>query len=202
MTLNIAFCGFICSGKTCISEKLKEQEGGRIESIASPLKAFAQQILDTMQEGLLPNYKKIKKPEHRKFLAFIGETLRDPCFSQSDFWTKKINLNNQSIESIFVDDVRHPDEADFLMKNGFLIVKLEVNEERQKERALKRDGGFDAAIRNHPSEQDHLNIRPDIIIDTNNKNPDEIVEEIKKQLTPLLKLRVLIRKIIFRILNK
>jgi hypothetical protein len=200
--INIGFCGFICSGKTCISTKFKEKYNGRIESIATPLKLFGQEILNTIFDGLLPNYKKIRKPEHRDLLVLLGEKLRDPNFGYSDFWIEKINLNKETNESIFIDDIRHPNEATFLKANKFVIVRLDVSEEEQIKRANERDGSFDSSIRNHHSEQNHLNIKPDIIVKTDNKSTEEVVKEIERQLTSLLKLKIIIRSLFYKILIK
>lgn len=195
---DIAFCGFIGSGKTQISNKLKEKYSGEVRSIATPLKKFAQDILDTLRDGLSLSYQKLKKPEHRNFLVYIGEIMRDPNFGNENFWISKINFTKNNTKYIYIDDVRHPNESTFLKKHGFAIIRLDVNEQNQQERVIKRDGSFDSSIRSHHSEINHLNIKPDIIINTNDKTEDEILSEISRKLTPLLKLRILIRKYYYR----
>src|SRR5690606_28594589 len=138
-----------------------------------------QELLNTISDGLLPNYQKVKKPEHRNFLVFIGEILRDPNFSYQNFWIEKVNVKKRPGEFVYIDDVRHPNEAFYMKANGFVIVRLDVSEQEQIDRAIARDGGFDSSIRKHHSEISHLNIKPDIIIDTNGKTPEKIIEEIE-----------------------
>jgi dephospho-CoA kinase len=200
--LDIAFCGYIASGKTYIATKLKEKHGGRVESIANPLKNFAQDLLNTLADGLLPSYKKVRKPEHRNFLVFIGEKLRDPQFGHDNFWIEKINFKKENNEPVFIDDVRHPNEAKLMKSKGFIIVRLDVSEEIQQKRAIERDGAFDPSIRNHHSEISHLKIKPDIIIDANNKTPEEIIAIIERELTIFLKFKIKLRKVIHNILTR
>ena len=184
---NIAFCGKIAAGKTYIAQACSKKYSGRVESIATPLKTFGQEILDSIKDGLLDNYKKIKKPEHRHFLALIGNRLRDPIFNHPRFWINKINLKGN--ESVFVDDMRYDSEEHFLRAKGFLIVRLDASDDIQEQRAIQRDGGFDPSIRFHYSETAYLKINPDITINVNEKTSDQILQEIENRLTISVKIK-------------
>jgi chloramphenicol 3-O-phosphotransferase len=190
---SIAFCGKIAAGKTYISQNLSSRYFGRVESIATPLKKFAQEILDTIQDGLSDNYKKVRKPEHRNLLALIGNRLRDPEFNHPRFWVNKVNTSGN--QPIFVDDMRYPSEEHYLRSKGFLIVKLNTSDEEQERRALERDGAFNPSIRDHYSELAHKEINCDIVIDVDGKTAQQIIDELTKKITFKVKVKSFLLKI-------
>ena len=118
---NIAFCGVIGAGKTEMAEKCKEEFGGEITSIAKPLKDFVQAILDTITDGLLPEWKILKKPHHRKMLIYVANRLREPEFGWPTFWIDKIKPRQ---EGSYIDDLRYPNEEKSLKEKKFIIVKF------------------------------------------------------------------------------
>lgn len=175
---NIAFCGVIGSGKTVISQMLYKRHGGRVESFADPLKQWGQEILDSLSGCLDPEYQTLNKAYHRNLLIHLGEKMRDPQFGSENFWVDKINLNPPKNGSIYVDDLRHPAEAQMLKSKGFIIIKLGVSEEEQNNRIIKRDGKFDSEVRKTLSETNNKKIVEDYFIDTTGKDIEQIYNEI------------------------
>jgi len=92
-----------------------------------------------------------KKNENgRKMLQFVGHNMRE--WFSSDIWINTV-LSNLSLDGRYIsDDLRYPNELDALKRNGFFLIRLNVSEEIQKERTLKKYGSYDESVFTHPTE--------------------------------------------------
>ena len=119
MAIKIAFVGKMCSGKSTICFYLQSlQEKFIILSFASKIKEIAKDLFDM-------NFK------DRKLLQQIGSKMRD---IDSDVFAKYLIKESKKYDFVLVDDVRYPNEFSYLKKNGFILVKLEISSELQKQR--------------------------------------------------------------------
>lgn len=96
-----------------MAQGLAEKYDGRVVSFATKLKELA---LDLGWDGN-------KDDRGRRFLQELGQTLRryDP-----GYWIKAARFDPVIDDgAIFVDDLRFPNECNYLKRNGFHIVYLE-----------------------------------------------------------------------------
>ena len=158
----IGFCGVAGSGKTTIAKQLNTKHNYTLLSFASRVKEFAQAIL------LRPIDKYNLKD--REFLQFLGTDLarkRDRNIWLTHFNnTYQLHLATGKVKFV-VDDIRFCNEADFLRKKGFYIIKL-----------VGRCNNEMGSCSSHVSETELENIVPDFILD-NSGSVKETVQLLK-----------------------
>lgn len=136
----IAFSGRARSGKTTAALYLVSQCGGQIISFADALKNELASI------GIEPDRMWIHKdPTVRTLMQTYGQAMRQQdgrCWINM-MWPELQNATG----NIYVDDLRYPNEAEFLRNMGFKLVRLEVigegapgEDEHESENAL---AGYD-----------------------------------------------------------
>src|SRR5688572_19206060 len=116
---NIAFCGYMGSGKTTYAKRLVEQYGYTRMSFADPLKAQYEQLVG----------RELDKGRDRPHIQALGNLGRS---AQSGIWVDRMlqRIHYHQGGPIVVDDVRYPDEAMALGKfAGFLLVHVELSED-------------------------------------------------------------------------
>lgn len=90
--------------------------------------------------------------------------------------------------NITVDDLRFENEARALRDLGFVIVSIETNDLRRKERLIARDGGYNEQAQTHASETELADIKADHILFNNEdmltffRKISRVIEEERSQL--------------------
>jgi len=120
-TMKIGICGKMASGKTTIAEYLTvlENEPFEIISMAGEVKRVGRELFGMTKKD-------------RPLLQKIGMKMRE--IRQSVWLDAVISQANQSKCSVVCDDVRFVNEAKSLKKDGWILVRLVISEDLQKER--------------------------------------------------------------------
>jgi adenylate kinase family enzyme len=124
--MKIAISGKMCSGKTtCTELLLKKYPNGKHVSVASRLKELAIELFDMD-----------KRPEFkdRKLLQTLGGSLRN---IDTNVWIRSFVRECEKHEIVICDDIRFKNELDYVKKNGFITIRLDVSEELQTDRIKK-----------------------------------------------------------------
>ena len=162
--VKIAICGKMASGKTTLAEYLvNEYHETSKFSLADAVKRFARFVYD-IPEG------------HKDRVAFqkIGDGARKELYE--NIWIdtllnkiahyEVVSNNKGFIKNFIIDDVRYVNEVLELKNDGWLIIKLEIDEELQKERLINtypKDWEIHFNARNHPSETEIDLITEDMV---------------------------------------
>jgi hypothetical protein len=169
MSIKIAFIGKMCSGKSFICQYLQSlQPEFEILSFASKIKDIAIELY-----GM--EYK------DRELLQKIGSKMRE---IDEDVFSKYLIKESKKYNFVLVDDVRYPNELFYLKKNGFILVKLVISSQLQKERLHQLYGNKaeqHIALLEHSSEilQDNMDDNLfDKIINVDNENVKKAVSEL------------------------
>ncbi len=175
MSLKIAICGKMGSGKTTLANSLLEQNPlFQRRSLAEGVKKFARFVYD------IPEGKK-----DRILFQKIGDGARRELYE--DVWITTMLNNCKNDEYIVVDDVRYYNEVLKLRKKGWKIIKIDIDNELQEERIKKTypdDWETHLNSRGHNSEVE-VDLIPedyfDIIIEAkDNEKPKLILNEFVK----------------------
>lgn len=112
--MRIALSGRMGSGKTYFAERLLEEYGGVRMSFASPIKDLYNRYSAKRMLGDDPL-------EKRHFCQAVGEGVRE---LDEDFWSNYLVFNLPSEGSVWVDDVRYPNEVRALEAEGFKVIRI------------------------------------------------------------------------------
>jgi len=181
----IAICGKMASGKTTLAEYLvNEYHDTEKFSLANAVKRFARFVYD-IPEG------------HKDRVAFqkIGDGARKVLYENIwiDTLLKEVKIhesinklengNEGFVKNFIIDDVRYVNEVLELKDDGWIIVKLEIDEDLQKKRLIDtypKDWEIHFNARNHPSETEIDLITEDmvdlVITSSNGNNIEEIID--------------------------
>ncbi len=161
--IKLAFTGRAGSGKTTLATWFVENYDCVRLAFADQVKYFAKEIL------MRPIDK--HDPADRKFLQILGTDLaraRDP-----DIWLKhmeqRLAVTEGMSEGYVIDDCRFVNEADWLKKHGFTLIKV-----------VGRGYSLSPELSNHPSEAEVDKIVPDFTVDNSGKLGDTIAQLILK----------------------
>lgn len=114
----IAIVGKMCSGKTTIANIIKSiNPKFKIYSFGNGVKEIAINLFDM-------------KNKDRSLLVSIASKMKD---IDPDIWIKYL-LKNIDYEFCIIDDVRHQNELDYLIKNNWTIIHLTVDKQTQIDR--------------------------------------------------------------------
>lgn len=126
------------------------------------------------------------KPLVREVLKFWGNDVRRA--QNPDYWVDMAAVYTEEQRSMGVScvipDVRRQNEAGFIKDAGGLLVRLNVSEDEQRRRLLRRDNKLsDGSAFTHITETDldEYN-RFDVILDTNSMNPEAVADAIMHKL--------------------
>lgn len=119
--MRIAFVGKAGAGKTTLARFMASEFGYTRLSFAKKVKEFTGAIL------LRP----INKTRDRAALQAMGDGMRQ---SDSTIWIRWFEwelraVEEQDVENIVVDDCRYLNEASFLKKEGFVLVRVAGRQE-------------------------------------------------------------------------
>jgi hypothetical protein len=109
---------------------------------------------------------KHKNEVFRPFLQWYGTDFWRKYMGVEDFWLLRLDEKMQQNPGVqfVIDDCRFPNEADFLRKRGFIIVKIERTFESNI-----------TEFKKHASETEIDNIKPDVIFPLDNRSNQEIL---------------------------
>lgn len=142
--MRIAFGPYMRSGKDTACEYLKKRHGG---------------IIFSFSERLYKTTRKIQKSlgfpieKDRNLLLLVGKyaTDKNSLIFVKDTEEKIKNTNKET--NIFISDVRKPEEAEMLKKNGFTIIKIVRNHPEktfsEMEEKMAETNYFDITIENN-----------------------------------------------------
>ena len=141
----LGLAGGMCAGKTSVAEQYKGLEPRtQIISFASPVKELAVDLFRM-------------ETKDRNLLQQIGTSMRN--IDPSVWVNKLIRSVDTTAHAVIVDDVRYPNEALSLKRNGFTIVWLDVDDAERKKRIdqlYKKSAGEHLEGLSHPSENGGL----------------------------------------------
>ena len=145
---NIGICGKMFSGKTTLSDLFIEKYNYKRVAFGDKVKLFANEV-----KKVSPNFK------DRELLQTIGDGARriiNPnIWIDALFYTIENDKKNKEDVIHICDDIRYENEAEALAKNGWTIIKLEIDDEEQMKRMkLKYPDSWEQhwERRNHNSE--------------------------------------------------
>lgn len=127
------------------------------------------------------------KPLVREVLKFWGNDVRRA--QSPDYWVDMAAVYTEEQRGVGVScvipDVRRKNEAGFIKDAGGLLVRLNVSEEEQRRRLLRRDNKLsDRSAFNHVTETDLDDYdRFDLILDTDSMSPEAVADAIMCKLT-------------------
>lgn len=146
-SFRLAIGGKMGTGKSTIADFLVKTFQFKRYSFAAKLKQEARELFDMTGKD-------------RELLQTFGSKLRE---LKKDVWAnyvmKQIRIEKPS--RVVIDDMRFVNEADILMKNGFVLVCLYASSESMSERKV-----VGSEFSSHPSETEIDGIIPDYALDT------------------------------------
>jgi ribosomal protein S16 len=102
-------------------------------------------------------------------------------WGRPDYWIQRWTLEyRRSAGPVVVDDCRFPEEGEFLARLGFFSVRLDVPLEERKRRIIQRDGAWDPAWSDDPTEKNVDKIPVHLSVD-GTKKPEVIAELIYQE---------------------
>lgn len=119
----IGMSGVMGSGKTVSANYLQEVYKFKKVSFAASLKEKAKLFFPFSEfDFTAGKQKKYKSYDWtvREFLIHLGSFAR---FHDSDYWVKESGIDN-AVGRIVIDDVRFPNEVDYLKKLGAKLIRL------------------------------------------------------------------------------
>lgn len=120
--MKIAVCGSICSGKTYLSNYLvKEYNLTKF--------SFGRKVKDIAEDLFKMNYK------DRPLIQNIADKMKE---IDPDIWAKYIVKQIKYLDNIIIDDLRFPNEAKYLQTLGFIIIKLNIDPNIQRNRIMRK----------------------------------------------------------------
>src|SRR5699024_7863422 len=164
--IKIAFTGKLRSGKTQAANHLFVKYDFERLSFGTALKNYADQLLEGSSTYPTEEYEygppcpftgerdtKTRKP--RKRYVDFGQTMRllDP-----DIWVRHLAfmyeyyVSSRITSGIVIDDLRQPNEYEWLRENGFVIVRVNANEDTRIERARQAGDDFTLEDLRHSTE--------------------------------------------------
>lgn len=124
--MKIALYGKMGSGKSTIAKHLHQKHQMVILSFATEIKFLARRLFGGVTDG---------PQKDRVLLQKLGASMRA---IDDDVWTKFLIRNIKHLETystnIVVDDLRLPEEADALRKEGFFIIHIDTADELRAKR--------------------------------------------------------------------
>lgn len=117
--------------------------------------------------GLTLEQLKLKTPQARRFLQFLGtEAFRKNV--DDLYWVKraaaKIEAMPEGTKLVFIPDMRFPNEADYIREIGGQVWRIE----RYNADGTPFDNGLSAEAKAHPSETALDGYKPDVVIGASN----------------------------------
>ena len=119
--MKIAIAGRMASGKTTSAKALAEHWDGEILSLGGKVKEVGKDLFGMVEKD-------------RPLLQQIGMKMRE---IRPDVWIEYLDREATKRTCVVVDDCRFVNEARWFKDNGWLLVRLNIEEEVQKVRLQK-----------------------------------------------------------------
>ena len=119
--MKIAIAGRMASGKTTLAKALAEHWDGEILSLGGKVKEVGKDLFGMVEKD-------------RPLLQQIGMKMRE---IRPDVWIEYRDREASKRTSAVVDDCRFINEARWFKDNGWLLIRLNIEEEVQKVRLQK-----------------------------------------------------------------
>jgi dephospho-CoA kinase len=123
---------------------------------------------------------KLKEGKPRKIYQSVGQHFRtiDP-----DVWIKFLDKRYRKLlkygaENFVVTDLRQPNEYSYLKDNGFIVIKVEADDELRKERIMKSGDVFDEEDFYHETELAVDSLPCDYVV-TNNDTLEALIQQLE-----------------------
>lgn len=155
--MKIAICGSICSGKTTISNLLKKKYNLELYSFGYNVKKYCELFFNM-------------KYKNRKLIQDFAEKIKE---IDENVWINLLDKQINNKDNIIIDDLRFENEFNYLKKNNFIIIKLNIDKETQLKRIKKlyKDQYNEHIDRlNHISELEINNIKGNLEINNNDND--------------------------------
>jgi AAA domain len=146
----LAFYGPMCSGKTECANYLVRNYGYTRLSLADKLKAIAYELYGI--QG--------KDGDNRRIIQELGDSLRsfdDDVFTK---YTLATIGKNYPYSKIVIDDLRLPQEANLLKRNGFYLVQVQCPDDTRLARVRSLYPSVPQDRQSHPTETAWSKIPP------------------------------------------
>lgn len=191
--MHIAVIGPMASGKTTCAEHLVQEMGYKRISLADPIKWVVNSLgtggtpSDIYYRHLHPYIKpELSSEDQVKFINVISETKKIPHEEpkprkrlqylgteggreqiRDTIWIDILlgRVLAEPDQKFVVDDVRFKNELSYLHDAGFYTIKLEVDQQTQRDRIFNLYGEFDEAIFTHGSEIEIKDLEGDSYLD-------------------------------------
>ena len=119
--MKIAIVGKMCSGKTTLANYIMSKDPRhKIFSFGKGVKDIAYNYFDM-------------KEKDRSLLINIASKMKE---IDNDIWIKYL-FNTINSQYCIIDDVRHQNELDYLIKNGWFIIHLNIDKQTQQKRLMR-----------------------------------------------------------------
>lgn len=145
----VGIAGKLRSGKSTLANKLAYNNNMQVLSFATLVrkevaKAFFPQHADPLAQWMA--LESSNKAAVRPILQAWGHGKR--VLLMGDYWVNELDkqARKQKCEVVFIDDVRYPNEVEYIVNNGGYIIRLRCDEKLLIERGTSKD-----ALK-HPSE--------------------------------------------------
>lgn len=169
MRRKIAFTGKMRSGKDYLARYMRNKHFYKRFAFGDEIRRVTKELYpEQFADGAKP----------RSLLQEFGEMARE---HDRDVWVKALfrsmeeNSHDIFDGRVVVTDLRQPHEFDALRRNGFVIVKVEADDEVRLERMRQAGDRFTEEMLNHPTESYIDGFAADYVI-TNNGDSDAIAE--------------------------
>ena len=96
-----------------------------------------------------------------------------------DVWVKFTIKQVNKVDSAIIDDLRFMNEYNYLKQNGFIIIRLDIDNNTQEDRLrIKYGDSYTKHLegRNHNSEQDIDQIPADLVVYSDENAYEKIIE--------------------------
>lgn len=145
--MKIAIIGKMCSGKSTLAQMILEHDSSyRTFSFGGAVKRYAKEIFNMQGKD-------------RSLLINFANKMRE---IDSTVWVRPVIEESKLFENCIVDDVRYQNELDALVKDNWIIIKLNISEELQEQRIRSTyPENFEDHLKNryHLSEKNEFNFK-------------------------------------------
>tara|TARA_B100001287_G_scaffold256453_1_gene241302 strand:+ start:983 stop:1498 length:516 start_codon:yes stop_codon:yes gene_type:complete len=117
--MKVGICGKMASGKTTLAKGF-EEEGYQIISLADEVKRVGRELFNMTGKD-------------RPLLQKIGMKMRE---IRPSVWLDALMKQAENYPNVVCDDVRFINEAKTLKENGWYLIKIEIDENLQRNRLM------------------------------------------------------------------
>lgn len=169
--LKIALAGLMRSGKDTVAEYLINRYNFKRYAFGDELKRYYHELFGDSES----------KP--REGYQWFGQVMRQ---HKPDIWVRKCfdNIEKENNKYIVISDLRQPNEYEKCQLEGFILVKVECDDELRLKRILEKNDKFDMKNLQHETESHIDNFEYDYII-KNDGSLDELYKQVDEIINTL-----------------